>query len=279
MHTVKKAPPSTRTLETWLTLEVLTPQPTPKPKDLEASSRQHVRLDKFPDPWTRPSRKVNSREKGHFWFVYIGELDLKAAIDDLLKIFPNKGEGEFNTPQGEATLAAIVLDSTGRPVEDKTFLSSFAWGYGKVRSGDLKQLHRFVDEEELILEQFSKELILQDEEGKIQPIDTQRILQLCDWLIQRLNVPEAHIKKPGIAIRVPIWRDNQEPPEPELLNSFYLEDLYRVKGEFASDKAMGKALQTYMNAKAEKDYQDIVKRGIVKKHVAPCQISACALAG
>lgn len=266
MHTVKKAPPPTRTLETWLTLEVLTPQPIPKPKDLETSFRQQVRLDKTPDPWTRPPRKVNSREKGHFWFVYIGEIDLNAVIGDLLNIFPNKGDGEFNTPQGEATLAVIVLDSTGRPVEDKSFLSSFAWGYGKVRTGDLKQLHRFVDEEELILEQFGKELIIQDEEGKIQPLDTQRISQLCDWLIHRLNIPEAHIKKPGIAIRVPIWKDKQEPPEPELLNSFFLEDLYRVKGEFADEKHIGKALQTYMNAKAEKDYQDVAKDDVLLKN-------------
>jgi len=66
MHTIKAAPPPSRTLETWLTLEVLTPQSIPKPEDLEASFRQKVRLDKFPDPWTRPSKKVNPREKGHF---------------------------------------------------------------------------------------------------------------------------------------------------------------------------------------------------------------------
>lgn len=184
----------------------------------------------------------------------------------MLKIFPNKGGGEFNKPQGEATLAAIVLDSRGRPVEDKSFLSSFAWGYGKVRRGELTQLHRFVDEEALILEQFTKELIIQDEDGEIQPIDTQRISQLCGWLMQRLNVPEAPIKKPGIAIRVPVWKDNQEAPEPELLNSFYLEDLYRVKGEFADEKHIGKALQTYMNAKAEKNYQDVVKEAVLLKN-------------
>jgi hypothetical protein len=273
MHTVKEAPPPIRTLEAWLTLEVLSPQKLPKPKDLEASGRQLIRLDDYSEPWKHLNTNPNPREKDHYWFVFLGELNLKAAIESLLKIFPNKGGGEFRSLEGEATMGAIVLDSKGKPVEDKSFLSSFAWGYGKVRAGDLKNLHSFIDDEETILEAFNKKLIIQNEDGIVTPVNKQHINNLCDWLIEKLNLPQEHISKPGIAVRVPIWSDNKEVPEPELLNSFFLEDLYRVKKEYEENRTIGKALATYMEAKSEKKYADIANdESLLKNTLRPSRL-------
>jgi len=266
MHTVKKAPPPTRTIDAWLTLEVLSPQKLPKSKDLEAIGRQLVRLNEFSVPWERPTKITNPNEKGYYWFVYLGEINLVAAIDSLLKIFPNKGGGEFGSPKGEAAMAVIVLDSEGRPVDEKSFLSSFAWGYGKVRCGELKTLHSFIVDEKLILEEFNKKLITQDEDGSIKPLNAKHINILCDWLIEKLNLPPEQIKKPGIAVRVPVWTDGKDVPEPELLNSFFLEDLYHVKREYECGTRIGNALTTYMKAKSEKDYVDIVTNEFLLKN-------------
>jgi len=273
MHTIKKAPPASQVFESWLTLEVLTPHPLPKAKDLEAVKRQLVRLDNSPEPWNQPTKNNNPKEKGHFWFVYLGEINLNAVIESLLKLFPDKGNGDYGPVKGDATMAVVVLDSNGRPVDDKTFISSFAWGYGKVLDGALKTLHSFIDDEKIIVEEFNKLLISQDEDGNIKSLTNSHIIMLCDWLIERLKLPIEQIRKPGIAVRVPIWSEKKDTPEPELLNSFFLEDLYNIKGEFEKNKTIGFALKTYMKAISEKNYADIViNRSLLNETIRPSRI-------
>ena len=137
-------------LAAWLALEILTPQPLPSAQELAAVRRQLVRLEDVPEPWYDIRFGRRGKERTIFWIVYLAELDVAKALASILKVFPDEAVDERNEVRGTTTLAVIVLDAEGRPVLDKTFLSSFAWGYGKVRVGQLRDLATFVDAEKAI---------------------------------------------------------------------------------------------------------------------------------
>jgi hypothetical protein len=84
----------------------------------------------------------------------------------------------------------MVLDSQGRPAQDKTFLSSFAWGYGQVRAARLKSLASFPEAERAIKTELEKRLIRQDDEGKILPLTHTDIQRAIGWLTKVLNLPD-----------------------------------------------------------------------------------------
>lgn len=82
-------------------------------------------------------------------------------------------------------------------------------------------------------------------------------------------MPQEQIAKPGIAIRVPLWGSYIEAPEPELLNSFYIDDLVKARTAFNSSQA-GKALATYLEQLTPPLRQDVVhQKGVVAETLAP----------
>ncbi|MCL6591966.1 MAG: hypothetical protein K6U80_18705 [Firmicutes bacterium] len=256
-------------LAAWLTIEVLTPQPLPNIQDLESLYRKLIRLEDNPEPWKDKRNNKRGMEKDVYWMIYLGELNLSKALRSILKLYPDENIDEHDVDKGNTTLAVIVLDSQGRPVQDRTFLSSFAWGYGKVRAGKLKELASFVNAEINIKSGIERLLIKQNEDGEILPVDFSDIQRITDWLINELNLPEDEIIRPGVAIRVPQYNWYQEAPEPELLNSFFIEDLVRVRTAF-QERFVGKALLAYMGINTPKVWRDVVcDQGLLKETLAP----------
>jgi hypothetical protein len=256
-------------LAAWLTIEVLTPQPLPNIQDLESLYRKLIRLEDNPEPWKDKRNDKRGKEKDVYWMIYLGELNLSKALHSILKLYPDENIDEHDVDKGNTTLAVIVLDSLGRPVQDRTFLSSFAWGYGKVRAGQLKDLASFVNAEINIKSGIERLLIRQNEDGEILPVDFSDIQRITDWLIKELNLPEDEIIRPGVAIRVPQYSWYQEAPEPELLNSFFIEDLVRVRTAFV-ERSVGKALLAYMGINTPKVWRDVVyDQDLLKETLAP----------
>lgn len=256
-------------LAAWLTLEVLTPQTLPDARELETIGRTLVRLDEYPEPWQVPRFWKRGKERAVHWMVYLGELDLAKATEAILNIYPDDAVDERADVRGNTTLAVMVLDSQGRPVENKTFLSSFAWGYGQVRAGRLKGLAGFAEADRAIKVELEKRLIRQDGEGKILPLTYSDIVQVIGWLAKVLNLPDEEVLRPGVAIRVPQWGAYNEAPEPELLNSFFIDDLVNARIAFGSGQ-VGQALSAYMGTPPAQERQDVVReKGIVAKTLAP----------
>ncbi|THJ23735.1 MAG: hypothetical protein CAF44_001990 [Nitrospira sp. CG24D] len=243
-------------LTSWLTLEVLTPQPMPNERDLEAAGSQLVRLEQVPEPWLQPTFKRRGRERYLYWMVYLGELDLAKAVQSIIDRFPDDSQ-ERSQVQGTSALAVVVLDADGKVVVDRTFLSSFAWGYGKVRADQFRELAKFVEYEHAITVALERRLRRQDENGQILPLGASDISQAINWLVAELNLPDEEIIRPGIALRVPQWGLYSEPPQPELLNSFFIEDLVRVRSAF-KEGDIGQAIQAYINAIPSRERQDVV---------------------
>lgn len=269
---VETKPGPDSVLAAWLTLEVLTPQPLPDARELETIRRTLVRFEEQPEPWKEQCYWRRGKERAVHWMVYFGELDLAKATEAILKIYPDEAADERSDIRGNTTLAVMVLDSQGRPVEDKTFLSSFAWGYGQVRAGRLKGLAGFPEAERAIKAALEKRLIRQDEDGKILPLNHTDIQQAIGWLGKVLNLPDEEVIRPGIAIRVPQWGAYNEAPEPELLNSFFIGDLVKARAAFGSG-LIGQVLADYMGAAPLKERRDVVQdNGIVAKTLAPGRV-------
>jgi hypothetical protein len=269
---VETRPGPDSVLAAWLTLEVLTPQALPDARELEATGRTLVRLDEYPEPWKEGKYWKRGKERAIYWMVYLGELDLAKATEAILKIYPDDAIDERADVRGSTTLAVMVVDCQGRPVEDKTFLSSFAWGYGQVRAGRLKGLAGFAEADRAIKVELEKRLIRQDEDGKILPLINSDIVQAIGWLARLLNLPDDEVLRPGVAIRVPQWGTYNEPPEPELLNSFFIDDLVNARAAFSSGQA-GRALSAFMGLLPARERQDVVRdKSIVAKTLAPSRM-------
>ena len=269
---VETKPGPDSVLAAWLTLEVLTPQALPDARELETIGRTLVRLDEYPEPWQERRFWKRGQERAVYWMVYLGELDLAKATEAILKVYPDDAVDERANVRGNTTLAVMVVDSKGRPVEDKTFLSSFAWGYGQVRAGRLKGLAGFAEADRAIKTELEKRLIRQDEEGKTLPLSNSDIVQAIGWLAKVLNLPDEEVLRPGVAIRVPQWGAYSEAPEPELLNSFFIDDLVKARAAFGSGQA-GLALSAFMGAAPDRARQDVVRdKGIVTKTLAPTRM-------
>lgn len=266
---VRASPLSVRAdavLAAWTTVEVLTPQPLPDADALRGMRRQLVDLAKQPEPWTLPENRPQSNDQNKdqnkaqsiSWFVYLGLLDLHAATASLLELFPDEHAEERNYVDGRAPLAVIVLDSEGRPIPRKTFLASYSWGYGQVLANALQSLAEFSSVEPVWRARIEKELFEYAEDGKIRPVTPERLRSLTHWLIQELNVPEHQVELDGVAIRVIQSGSTSEPPEPELLNSFYLQDL-DIARKAVIQQDIGAALSRYMGVTPPPDSRDIVK--------------------
>lgn len=269
---VETKPGPDSVLASWLTLEVLTPQPLPDARELETIGRTLVRLEEHPEPWKEQRYWKRGKERAVYWMVYLGELDLAKATEAILKLYPDDAADERSYISGNTTLAVLVVDSRGRPVEDKTFLSSFAWGYGQVLAGRLKGLAGFPEAERAIKSALEKKLIRQDKEGQILPLSNEDVLGAIGWLTKVMNLPNEEVIRPGIAVRVPQWGAFNDAPEPELLNSFFIEDLVKARGAFGSGQ-VGSALSAYMGTGSILEREDVVRdKEILARTLAPARV-------
>jgi len=253
------APPEADSLlAAWITLEVLEPQPLPRPQELEAMGRQMVRADEHPTPWEEPRYGPRGRQRGVYWFVHLGELDLSKATHALLELFPDESPETPRPIRGTAPMAVVVLDQEGRPAEGKAFLSSFAWGYGKVRAGELRALADFPEEERQLCEELERQLTRMDEDGEILPVGAEDLERVTRWLVGNLRLPPEEVKLAPVFVRVPVWARTFDAPEPELLNSFFLEDLSRVRSAVRLGQS-GPALTAFVTGRSRRQRVDVVR--------------------
>lgn len=217
-----------------------------------------------------PRHRRRSNETDVYWFVYLGEIDLTEAIRSLLELFPDQDAEERAHGRGSTTMAAIVLDSKGRPVNGRFFLSSFAWGYGQVRAGRFDSLDQFSGEERALCLEIENRLIRQDKDGEALPVSATQMDELCSWLTHRLNLPTDKVKPQPLVVRIPVKkRFGQDVPEPELLNSFFLEDLTAVRLASIS-RPLGPALSTYLSGVSRRSRRDVVRdRELLAEVLAP----------
>ncbi len=230
-------------LAAWTALEALSPQGYKRPEDMTTGDRSRVALLERGVPW---GPNVRSKPSYKLYFeVILGAIALDKATDELVKVF---GEDEERSrPDGKkAAIGSILIDKEGYVLEEKgVAVSSFAWALKQALDLKLGSLGNWPNVEPRIIEHLDRMVRRHNEDGEPIPIDLDVVLNAYKWLVSQFGVPKHLVEPPTFAIKVFHHFKAKTPPEPSLLNSFYLEDLGEATKLLETGKA-GTGLRRYM---------------------------------
>ncbi|KAB2727991.1 DNA helicase [Brucella anthropi] len=230
-------------LAAWTALEALSPQGYKRPEEMASGDRSRVALLERGIPWG-PNTRSKPNHKLYFEVV-LGAITLDKATDELVKVFG--ADEERSRPDGKkAAIGSILIDKEGYVLEDNgVAVSSFAWALKPALDLKLGSLGAWPKVELRILERLDRMVRRHNEDGEPIPIDLDIIVNAHRWLVSQFDVPEHLVEAPTFALKVFHHFKAKTPPEPSLLNSFYLEDLGEAAELIEAGKA-GIGLRRYM---------------------------------
>jgi len=235
-------------LRAWTALEVLSPQGYRRETDLVAGDRKRIaRFDEGQLPWEIGEKSL--RKKRLYYELIVGAIELAPAVESLLKVYADQ-RPDKPSMRGHSPVASILLDKEGRPLEEDTCaaISSFAWGIPVALQGDLRKLADWPEQEKLLMAAFRKILIRYDRNNDVVPLTKKHIAELFDHLVGALNLHDHAVQAPYFALRRYEFFASKTPPEPGLLNSFFLEDLATAR-VLEKEGKLPLALQHYLGIK------------------------------
>ena len=227
-----------------------------------------TRIARFEDkelPWKLGER---SRPKKRLYYeLILGAIELAPAVEDLLKLYADN-RPDKPSMRGSCPIASILLDKEGRPLEEDTSaaISSFAWGVPIALQGNLKQLADWPAAEQQIMTGFRKRLIKRDQNGEILALTKTHIGELFEYLVQALSLEGHEIKTPYFALRRYEFFASKTPPEPGLLNSFFLEDLALAR-TLENTGNLPNALKHYLGIATPSKQTDLLKDNSGLRHL------------
>ncbi|WP_088347274.1 MULTISPECIES: ATP-binding protein [Rhodomicrobium] len=254
-------------VESWTALEVLSPQTYKQPADLwDGDPRTVARFDGKPLPWqtgekARPSTQL-------YYYVPLGAIRVDEATAVLLKKFGDK-RSERTLKTGFAPLACITVDRHGRPLpENGIAVSSFGFGYQHTRQGNLGELKAWPAIERRMVEALENYLI-RYKDDKILPLTKELIAGAFRSICNTFALEEREVVAPYFALRVYQHFSVGGEPEPLLLNSFFLEDLARVR-DLVVRGALPHTLRQYLGMEHPEAQIDLLnEREAVEELVTP----------
>lgn len=253
-------------LRTWTALEVLSPQGYRRETDLVAGDRS--RIARFEDaelPWIEGER---SRPKKRLYYeLMLGAVALGPAVESLLKVYADK-RPDKPSMRGYCPIASILLDKEGRPLEEENSfaISSFAWGVPIALKGDLKALAEWPYHEKSLKEAFRKILIRRDRDDEVLPLAKRHIDELFAFLVDVMDLGALDVKSPYFALRRYEFFASKTPPEPGLLNSFFLEDLAAARTH-AQKGSLPHALKHYLGVETPPHKTDLLQDDAGLQHL------------
>ena len=245
-------------LRTWTALEVLSPLSFKRESDLVAGDKKKIaRLDEAELPWERGEK--SRPKKRLFYELILGAVALAPAVESLISTYADN-RPDKPSMRGFSPVASILLDKEGRPLdEDSSFaISSFAWGVPVALKGDLAALADWTHVEAGLKAALKDRLIKRNRDGEFLPLDPAHINKLFCFLVNALELEHLEVKPPYFAIRRYEYFANKTPPEPGLLNSFFLEDLDKAKN-LAASGTLPNALQHFLGMKIPDRKTDLLK--------------------
>lgn len=230
-------------LATWTVLEALSPQAYKCPEDLASGDRSRVAFFARGTPW-EIAAQLSTDEQPYFE-VILGAILLDKASAELVKVFGDD-EDRPRLDGQKAAIGSIMLDADGCVLAANSIaISSFAWALGPALRQQLKTLGNWPDEQGRIIQDLAQLIVHHDDENKPIPLKLDDVLSAYGWLTSRFSLPEHLIEAPAFALRIHHRAKAGTPPQPSLLNSFYLEDLSQAATWVKAGKA-GAGLRRYL---------------------------------
>lgn len=239
-------------------MEVLSPPSFRKPEDLAGGDRLRIApLDKDKLPWEGDGEKSRPNQKLYYQIV-LGSIDMESAVSSLLQVYSDS-RIERPAARGEAVLATIMVDRTGRPVASEAVaISSFGWGFPVALAGRLRDLGNWSQVERRLVEELEKKIISEDKDGNPLPLTAKAIGAAYRWLVETLGLDARFARQPVFAVRSYQYFKLQDPPESILLNSFFLDDLAKA-GELTGAGQSTANLKRYLGEAKPKARRNLMK--------------------
>ncbi|PZR23743.1 MAG: hypothetical protein DI535_23310 [Citrobacter freundii] len=259
-------------LSAWTALEVLSPQTFRKREDLAGANGSIVNLKGPTLPWENGGEPPKEKYKRYYQIV-LGTLNFPEAITALLNKYVDQ-RVEMPQTRGEAILALMTVNDKGVPIEHPAInISSFAWALPKAIKGDLHGLSNWNKEEEVLRIAVDEKIRRMDENGRELPIDWAGIITARQYIIDKLGLEKQFLTESIFAVRSYVWHTSPDPPEPILLNSFFLGDLATASELFANGKATTN-LQRYVGMLSPKTrYNLLDDNSALEQVLAPSLMS------
>lgn len=271
-------------LDAWTTLEVLSPPAYRRPEQLAGGDRKAVaELDGARLPWEGEGERPRPQTRLYYQVV-LGSVSLEHAVGGLLEAF---GDSRIERPaaSGRAILASATVDRTGRPVESPAVgISSFGWAVPRALTGKLNTLAVWSDAEAALVDGLERCVRRTDDEGELLPLTREVIQEAFDWLVSTLGITREWVEAPSFAIRSYQYFLNQDPPEPLLLNSFFLNDLAAARRQAVAGR-LPPLLRRYLGSEAPAGTVDLLEdtatlaRALAPRQMPPARWPARAGAG
>jgi len=224
-------------LSAWTALEVLSPPSFRRPEDLAGGNKRNiVAVDQDWLPWDGLG-EPSLPQKRLYYQIVLGSIEMESAVKRLLATYTDT-RAERPAARGEAILATITVDKRGCLAKvPAVFVASFGWGVSTALRGDLARLAEWKNTEKTLVQGLTERLQRSDDQGHAMPVDQATIRSAFNWLVKTLGLDPDLVKPPRFAIRTYQYFRNPDPPEPLLLNSFFLEDLATARSLFSTGKA------------------------------------------
>ena len=249
-------------LSAWTALEVLSPPTYVRSEDLAGGDKRRVStLNEQSLPWERGEK---SRPNQRLYYqVVLGSIKMESAIGRLIERYGDSRE-ERPGVRGKAVLAIVVVDRQGQLVESPAVgISSFGWGVMSALNGELAGLGRWPDVESLLFERTEKLLLgivpgdEDREKLRARPLTRAALFAAYEALVHELGLPGEWVEPAEFAIRSYVYFKDPNPPEPLLLNSFFLADLALAQNLFAEGKAP-QNLRRYLGVERPQNRRDLL---------------------
>lgn len=253
-------------LAAWTALESLSPQTFRRPADL-AANRGNVAYLSTGVPW---SKGEHSRPKYQLYYqVVLGSVAMDRATEKLIQAF-GQDEELTRQPSEKAVIAAVLVDKNGFLLEDNTVaISSFAWALPLTLKLELGALGAWPTIEERLVQALTEILRRKGADGNPLPLDLSTIEIAYRWLVRQFDLPADIVEPPAFALRVYHYFKAKNPPEVQLLNSFYLGDLAKVSSLIGANAAP-KGLRAYLGIDKPTAVTDLLAdHNAVEQAVAP----------
>ncbi len=272
-------------INAWLAVEALQPQTFPAqerlfPEDAPRKKRgEKVRpaarflcpfdISKGEMPWDGAEgdreRLGVEKDEAIRWFIPLAFVNMKPAVEMLVKDVEPEGP-ERERAEGVSILALAPFNEKGFPAPSKLLLSSFGWACGEILAGRIGELHQFFDVHDDLCREIGGALVELDPDGTQIPTSKKGLVNAMTMLMRVLKLPHNILERPRFAIRT-IGDAEKDPIE--IINSFYIRDLYRVKKSVKADQGEV-ALNAYLAITQPKNRENLLEdKASLEELIAP----------